>query len=105
MAAIEERAGEVHLALRVQPRASRNALMLCPEGTLRIALTAPPVEGEANAELLRYLADVLGCPARQLRLVRGERSREKVVAISGMSAAALRGILESRAGNGAVKKK
>lgn len=75
--------------VRVTPRARRNALSL-EGGVLRAWLTAPPVEGAANAALLALLAERLGLPKRAVTLVRGETSREKVVAIEGISAEELK---------------
>ena len=71
--------------VRVTPRARRNALTLDGE-TLRAWLTAPPVEGAANAALLALLAERLRLPKRAVTLLRGETSREKLVAIEGISA-------------------
>lgn len=71
--------------VRVTPRARRNALAF-EDGILRAWLMAPPVEGAANAALLAILAERLGLPKRAVALVRGETSREKVVAIEGISA-------------------
>jgi len=71
--------------VRVTPRARRNALALEGE-TLLAWLTAPPVEGAANAALLALLAERLGLPKRAVTLLRGETSREKLVAIEGISA-------------------
>ena len=48
---------------------------------LKIRLAAPPVDGKANAALLRYLADAFGVPQRAVTLVRGETSRQKTVRI------------------------
>lgn len=77
------------MAVRVTPRARRNAIAL--EGdTLRVWLTAPPVDGAANAALLALLAERLGIPKRAVTLVRGETAREKVVAIEGVSVETLR---------------
>lgn len=77
------------MAVRVTPRARRNAIAL--EGdTLRVWLTAPPVDGAANAALLALLAERLGIPKRAVTLVRGEAAREKVVAIEGVSVETLR---------------
>ena len=77
------------MAVRVTPRARRNAIAM--EGdTLRVWLTAPPVDGAANAALLALLAERLGVPKWAVTLVRGERAREKVVAIAGISAETLR---------------
>ncbi len=75
--------GGARLAIRVVPRADRNALDGVTEtGALRIRLTAQPVEGAANAALVAFLADVIGVPKRSVTLVRGERGREKIVAIA-----------------------
>ena len=75
----------VTLSLRVQPRASRNAVVGWTGDTLNIRLTAPPVEGAANAACLALLADLLSFPQSQLEILRGERSRNKVVQITGLS--------------------
>src|SRR5947209_18267838 len=75
----------VTLSLRVQPRASRNAVVGWTGDTLNIRLTAPPVEGAANAACLAFLADLLDIPSAQLAILRGERSRQKVVRITGLT--------------------
>ena len=75
----------VTLSLRVQPRAARNAVVGWTGDTLNIRLTAPPVAGEANAACLEFLADLLDLPQSQLEILRGERSRDKVVQITGLS--------------------
>jgi uncharacterized protein (TIGR00251 family) len=71
----------VRLRVRLQPRASRNRLIGQHEGRLKIALTAPPVEGEANAALLTFLAALLQIPRSSLRLLDGEKSRNKEVGV------------------------
>jgi len=75
----------VTLSLRVQPRASRNAVVGWSGDTLNIRLAAPPVEGAANAACLKFLADLLDIPSAQLAILRGERSRQKVVRITGLT--------------------
>src|SRR2546422_1042268 len=75
----------VTLSLRVQPRAARNAIVDWTGDTLNIRLTAPPVEGAANAACLALLADLLSLPQSQLEILRGERSRNKVVQITGLT--------------------
>src|SRR5712692_7345981 len=75
----------VTLSLRVQPRASRNAVVGWTGDTLNIRLMAPPVEGAANAACLAFLADLLDLPRAQVVLLRGERSRNKVVQITGLT--------------------
>ncbi len=75
--------GAVRLAIRVVPRADRNALDgLTETGALRVRLTAPPVEGAANAALVAFLSEMIGVPKRSIALVRGARGRNKVVAIA-----------------------
>jgi hypothetical protein len=75
----------VLLALHVQPGASRTEVagVHGAEGEvrLRVRLAAPPVDGKANAELLRFLADAFGVPPRQVSLVRGGTSRKKTVRV------------------------
>jgi uncharacterized protein (TIGR00251 family) len=82
---IREDESRLIVPVRVTPRARRNALTLEGE-TLRVWLMAPPVEGAANAALLTLLAERLGLPKRAVTLLRGESSREKLVAIEGISA-------------------
>lgn len=87
--AVEAAEGGVLIRVRVQPKASRNAITMTPEGRLRIALTAPPVEGAANAALLRFLARHLGVKRQHVILRAGERSRDKTVFVSGVGAEAI----------------
>src|SRR2546422_10835098 len=75
----------VTLSLRVQPRASRNAVVGWTGDTLNVRLTAPPVEGAANVACLEFLADLLDLPQSQLEILRGSRSRNKVVQITGLT--------------------
>jgi uncharacterized protein (TIGR00251 family) len=69
------------LTLHVQPGASRTEVAGLHGDALRIRLAAPPVDGKANAELLRFLADAFAVPRRQVSLLRGETSRQKVVRV------------------------
>jgi len=85
MTAVEEKDGRVLLRVRVQPRASRNALFREPDGRIRVALMAPPVEGAANKALAEFIAKLFGVPRGAVVLVAGERSRDKTVAISGIT--------------------
>jgi len=88
----------VTLSLRVQPRASRNAVVGWTGDTLNIRLTAPPVEGAANAACRKFLADLLDLPQSQLEILRGERSRQKVVRIKGLTQDEVRARLSSKVG-------
>jgi len=71
--------------LHVQPGAKRTEVAGVHGDALKVRLAAPPVDGKANAELLRFLADAFGVPLRQVALVRGETSRQKVVRIESPS--------------------
>lgn len=70
------------LRLRASPGASREGLSLREDGTLLVRVNAPAVEGAANEAITRFLArEVLGLPRGALRLVHGERGRDKVIEI------------------------
>jgi uncharacterized protein len=77
------------LHLYVQPRAAKSRIVGLFDGSLKLAIKAPPVEGRANDEVLHFLADVLGLPLRRLTLVAGVKGRKKQVAVTGLSAAEL----------------
>jgi uncharacterized protein len=74
----------IHLRLRVQPRASRTELAGSYGDALRVRLGAPPVEGAANQALIRLLADLLSVPRSAVQVIAGEKSRSKIVAVSGI---------------------
>ena len=78
------------LRVRVQPRASREAILGWREDVLRVAVTAPPVEGEANQAVRRLLARVLGVAPSAVSVVHGASGRDKVVRIAGVTDAQLR---------------
>lgn len=73
----------VRLRIRAQPRASRTETAGEYGGALKIRLAAPPVDGGANRELVRFLAKALGVPKSAVTVVSGESSRNKVVEIEG----------------------
>ncbi len=73
-------------AVRVQPRASRNAVAGKVGDALKVALTAPPVEGKANEACVDFLANLLKVPRSSVTIASGESSRNKVVRIAGMRA-------------------
>jgi uncharacterized protein len=73
----------IRLRLRVQPRASRTELAGVHGELLRIRLAAPPVDGAANEELVRFLARVLGVPRRAVAVTAGPASRQKTVTVTG----------------------
>lgn len=70
------------LTIHVLPRSSRNEIVgTLPDGTIKVKLTAPPVDGEANKQLIALLSKEYGVAKSRVRIVRGETSRRKVVEI------------------------
>jgi uncharacterized protein (TIGR00251 family) len=80
----------VLLPLRVQPRASRDEIVGWQNGALRVRVTAPPVDGAANAAISALLAGTLRVPPSSISVVRGTRGRDKLVRITGLAAAAVK---------------
>lgn len=87
---LRESEGGVTLKVRVQPRASRDALGGERQGALVVRLTAPPVEGAANEALVRFLGKALDVAPSAVRIVGGATGRNKVVAVAGLDGATLR---------------
>ena len=75
---------EALIDVRVIPRAPRTRVDGTRGGALLIRLAAPPVDGAANDALIAFLSDALALPRRNIRIVSGERSRDKRVAIEGL---------------------
>ena len=90
---IQEREGSVVFAVRVAPRSSRDAIEGEYQGALKVRLTAPPVDDRANEALRRLLAERLKVPVSAVRIVAGEKSRTKRVAIAGASRAQIMALL------------
>jgi uncharacterized protein (TIGR00251 family) len=84
---IQIQSGGVCLAVKVQPRASKNEIGKALGDELKIKVTAPPVDSAANEALIRFLAEKLDCSRGSLRLVRGHTSRHKLIELRGLSAA------------------
>ena len=85
--------GGVEIALHIQPRASRTEVIGAHGDALKIRLAAPPVDGEANEELVRFLAKALGVPKSAVTIVRGATGRRKVVRVEGLGAESVRSAL------------
>ena len=79
----------VLLAVKVQPRASKNEIGEPLGNELRIKVTAPPVDSAANEALISLLSEALDYPRNKLELVRGHTSRHKTLKIYGLSARAV----------------
>jgi len=70
------------LAVRLQPRASRDEIVGPHGDALKVRITAPPVEGQANAHLIKFLAAAFGVPRSQVTLVSGDTARSKQLRIT-----------------------
>jgi hypothetical protein len=79
--------GGVRIQVKVQPRAARNGLGGIDGNCLRVRLTAPPVEGEANRQLLKVLSEVFNCGPGSMRIIRGLTGRLKLLEITGIEVA------------------
>lgn len=82
--AVQAQDGGASFAVRVTPRAGRDRIDPPKEGVLPVRLAAPPVEGEANAALLRLVAKALGVPPSRVRLLSGSRGRNKRLWVEGL---------------------
>lgn len=92
---VQEREGAIVFSVRVQPRASRDALEGERQGALRVRLTAPPVDDRANRACCRLLAEHLNIPLSAVRILAGQRSRTKRVEVRGISAQRIRELAET----------
>lgn len=94
MIPLKETARGLSFAVKVQPRARRNAITGTVGGALKLALTAAPVEGKANQAVIDFLADFFDIPRSSVTIASGKTSRLKVILISGINAEQLRRRLE-----------
>jgi uncharacterized protein (TIGR00251 family) len=83
---VTEQGGDALLEVLVQPRASRTRVVGEHDGRLKIQLAAPPVEGEANAALVAFLAERLSVRRQDVVIVRGDTGRRKTVRLVGVRA-------------------
>ena len=92
-AAVSAHGDAVHVAVHAAPRASRTRVAGLHGERLKIAVAAPPVDGEANAALIAFLARTLGVTHADVTLLRGASGRQKTFAVTGVSVAAARASL------------
>ncbi len=90
---VRDTAQGAQFALRVQPRASRNAIAGVMGDAIKLAITAPPVDGKANQAVIEYLSDLFHVPKSSIVIVAGETGRNKVIAIRGLSAEQVRKVI------------
>ena len=87
---IEESSSGVRFSVRVQPRASKTELAGGHGDAIRIRVAAPPVDGAANEELVKFLAKKLGVAKSSVEIVSGDGGRDKLIEVSGTSVADVR---------------
>ena len=89
------------VTVRVHPRAKRSAVTGRFGDAYKLDLTAPPVEGKANEECVRFMAELTGVPCSRVRIVSGQTSRNKVVEVEGLAQPELeQRLTRALAGNG-----
>jgi uncharacterized protein (TIGR00251 family) len=101
----QEDAEGVSLRLRVQPGASGNEVVGVVDGVLRLRLTARPVQGAANQKCLQFLSKKLHVAKSKIMIVKGERSRDKIVRVAGLTGEQVRQALFPGSGSGTVGKR
>jgi len=85
-----ESANGVTFAIRVHPRARKNSITGELGDALKVALTAPPIDGRANEACIEFFAKLLAVQRSAVSIVSGETSRNKVIRVTGLSAEAVR---------------
>ena len=87
MTLVRDTPGGAAFSVRIHPRAKKNAVTGELGDALKLALTAPPVEGKANAACIEFLAGLLNLPRSSITIAAGQSSRNKVIRVAGLSAA------------------
>jgi uncharacterized protein len=85
MVPVTQGAQGVTFAVKVHPRARKNAITGTVGDALKLALTAPPVEGKANQAVIEFFADLFAIPRSSVTIASGETSRNKIVRVAGVS--------------------
>jgi len=103
MIELKESPGGTTFAVKVRPRAKKNAITGDAGDALKLALTAPPVDGKANEACIEFFAKLLNLPRSSVTIAAGQTSRNKVIRVTGVTAAQLRERLglTANAGEGA----
>ena len=89
MIEIKETGGNIVFSVRVQPKAKSDRVLGEHAGALKVAVTAPPEKGKANAAVVALLSRLLGVPKSSIEIVRGETSRVKTLRVQGVGKDAL----------------
>ncbi len=83
------------LEIRLLPRSSRCEIAGLQDGALKIKITAPPVEGKANEECIRFISGILKIRKSALTIIAGEKSKNKTILVTGMTAQVIEKIIRS----------
>jgi uncharacterized protein (TIGR00251 family) len=94
MIEVRESGTNLLFSVKVQPKASANRAAGEHGGALKVAVTAPPEKGKANAAVIALLSKVLGVPKSSIEIIRGDASRTKTLSIRGRTKAELTELLE-----------
>ena len=94
---VEDNEGVI-LPVRIQPRASKDEIVGEYNGALKIKLTSPPVEGEANRRCIEFLSKRFKIAKSQLEIIKGEKSKDKLIKIIGLGKADVVEILQDLLG-------
>ncbi len=87
---VNETSGGVSFAVKVHPRAKKNAITGELGGALKVSLTSPPVEGRANEACIEFFAKLLKVPRSSVTIASGQTSRNKVIRVAGVTAQQVR---------------
>jgi uncharacterized protein (TIGR00251 family) len=85
MIKIEDRGREISFAVKVHPRAKKNAITGELGDALKLSLTTPPIEGRANEACVEFFAKLLKVPRASVTIASGQTSRNKVICVTGVS--------------------
>lgn len=96
MVPVRDTPGGATFSVKVQPRARKNAITGEVGEALKLALTAPPVEGRANEACVEFLAETLGVSRSSVTIAAGQSSRNKLIRVAGLSADEVRRRLEKK---------
>lgn len=97
MIRVEQTADGVRFSVKVQPKARRNAIVGELGDTLKVALTAPPVDGRANEACIEFFAEILRVARSAVSIASGQTSRNKVIRVTGITAAQVHDRLKLKA--------
>ena len=88
--------GSIAFSVRVVPRASKSEIIGEHDGALKVRIASPPVDGAANAELIKLLAKQLGVSKSNVDIIGGQASKTKQVRVTGITAAQIASVLKAK---------